>query len=389
MPFSHPLMDDNISRSDLDDLIDYLRSDHPRLTHGEKVREFELAWSQWVGVTDSVMVNSGSSANDLSMRILADSRGRGEVIVPPLTWVSDIASILNAGLTPRFVDINMKNLALDEDKVAEAIGPSTVGVFITHVLGLNGITDDLLDILSARDIPLIEDCCESHGATYNNKRVGSVGWISNFSFYYAHHLSTIEGGMICSNDKNVLEQARMRRSHGLVREASAETQTKWKRRFPKLNSDFIFAFASHNMRPTELQGVLGLSQLPRLDSEIIERKKNFTLFMELLDETKFHTHFDTETSSNYAFIVIQQQPDWNLRDKIERRLLEAGIEFRRGLSGGGNQMRQPYLESLMSKTAFSEFPVVEHIHNFAWYVGNYPSLPVESIHELAKTLNSA
>ena len=389
MHFSHPLMDDNISRSDLDDLIDYLRTDNPRLTHGDKVREFESEWSDWVGVKGSVMVNSGSSANDLSMDILASIRGKGEVIVPPLTWVSDIAAILRAGLTPRFVDITLSNLALDEGKVLEAVGPSTVGVFLTHILGLNGLTDSFISSLASMNIPLIEDCCESHGATHGSQRVGSLGWMSNFSFYYAHHLSTIEGGMICSNDEEILEQARMRRSHGLVREASENTQMIWKGNHPDLNPDFIFAYASHNMRPTELQGVLGLSQLPRLNSEVLKRRDNFKLFMELLDSEKFHTHFDTVRSSNYAFIVVLKEGNFELRDRIEKILREARIEFRRGLSGGGNQLRQPYLQKHLKTISLADFPVVEHVHHFGWYVGNYPTLTGDQISSLAATLNSS
>lgn len=389
MQFAHPLMDDNISRSDLNDLISYLEADNPRLTHGEKVREFEDQWSGWVGVKGSVMVNSGSSANDLSMDILAARRGLGEVIVPPLTWVSDISSIVRAGLTPRFVDISLNNLALDEEKVLDAIGPTTVGVFLTHILGLNGLTDTFLDALAELNIPLIEDCCESHGATHGSRRVGSIGWISNFSFYFAHHLSTIEGGMICSSDEEVLEEARMRRSHGLVREASQATQSIWRRENPGLNPDFIFAYASHNMRPTELQGVLGLSQLPRLDREILQRKQNFKLFMELLDGQKFYTHFDTVTSSNYAFIVVMRDADIEERDRIEQRLSSEQIEFRRGLSGGGNQLRQPYLRDTLNKISLQDFPVVEHIHHFAWYIGNYPSLEAEKIEQLASVLNTS
>lgn len=389
MNFAHPLMDDNISRADLDTLIEYLQQENPRLTHGEKVRDFEDAWSSWLGTNHSVMVNSGSSANDLTMDIVADVRGPGEVIVPPLTWVSDIAAILRAGLKPRFVDINIDNLALDADKVRDAVGPSTVGIFLTHVLGLNGITEDLLEVAHTAGIPLIEDCCESHGAQFQGRKVGSVGWISNFSFYYAHHLSTIEGGMICSNDEEVMEQARMRRSHGLVREASEKVRNRWKENYPDLNPDFIFAYPSHNMRPTELQGVIGLSQLGRLDGAIEKRKSNFRFFMKNLDPERFYTHFDSVDSSNYAFIIVQRKPDMALRNRIEKNLRDRGIEFRRGLSGGGNQLRQPYLGSFEASNLLPDFKVVEHVHEYSWYVGNFPNLSEDRILTLIETLNEA
>ena len=217
---SWPLMHNNITRADLDLIIQYLSADDPQLTHGPKVREFEKKWSEWLGVKYSVMVNSGSSANDLTMLALKHLKGVGEVIVPPLTWVSDIASVLHAGMSPKFVDISSRNLALDETLVLNAISSNTKAVFLTHVLGYDGLTDKLITTLSDLGIPLIEDVCESHGATHNGKKLGSFGWASNFSFYYAHHLTTIEGGMICTNDQELFELVRMLRSHGMLREST-------------------------------------------------------------------------------------------------------------------------------------------------------------------------
>jgi CDP-6-deoxy-D-xylo-4-hexulose-3-dehydrase len=385
---SWPLMHSNITRADLDLIIQYLSGEDPQLTHGPKVREFERKWSEWLGVKYSVMVNSGSSANDLTMLALKHLKGVGEVIVPPLTWVSDIASVLHAGMSPKFVDISPRNLALDETKVLNAISSNTKAVFLTHVLGYDGLTDKLIATLSDLGILLIEDVCESHGATHNGKKLGSFGWASNFSFYYAHHLTTIEGGMICTNDQELFEVIRMLRSHGMLRESTNENlKEKYMSEYPDLNSDFIFTMASHNMRPTELNGLLGISQLNRLDTNNKKRVENLDCFLDNLNSEIFRTDFLREGNSNYAFTLVLKEPSYDLRDKVEFQLKSNGVEFRRGLSGGGNQLRQPYLRNISGLPTPESLKETEHVHNFAWYIGNYPSINQSDIIWLVNLLN--
>ena len=276
-------MKNNISRSDLDKLIEYLAQDDPKLTHGPLVKRFEDEWSKWLGVKHSIMLNSGSSANDLTMIALKELKGPGEIIVPPLTWVSDISSVLRAGFDPKFVDIDPQSLALDTELVLDAVTEKTKGVFLTHVLGYNGLTDKLINGLKERNIPLIEDVCESHGATHNGQKVGSFGWASNFSFYYAHHMTTIEGGIVSTNDDELYDQLRMLRSHGMVRESlNEDTKNSFSNKYPDLNPDFIFAYPSHNMRSTELNGLLGLEQLKRLDENNKLRTLNLNKFLSFL-----------------------------------------------------------------------------------------------------------
>lgn len=386
--FSWPLMVNNVEREDLDVLIEYLRQDDPKLTHGPKVREFEVAWSNWLGVKYSVMLNSGSSANDLTMLALWHLKGAGEVIVPPLTWVSDISSVVRAGFKPVFVDIELNSLAIDSKKLKAKIGPNTKAIFLTHVLGLNGLNHELIDLAQQYSIPIIEDVCESHGATFENKKCGSIGWASNFSFYYAHHMTTIEGGIVSTNDDKLYELIRMLRSHGLVREINNPQLKKVEeQKNPDLNPEFIFKYAAHNMRPTELQGLLGLNQLKRIDSNNEKRTKNFRYFLEKLDPNKFYTDLKIEGSSNYALIVISKSDKKKNSEKLEFELKNKGIEFRRGLSGGGNQLRQPYLNDYIEKPDLTQFPVVEHIHFNSWYIGNYPNLEKSKIDALIDILN--
>jgi CDP-6-deoxy-D-xylo-4-hexulose-3-dehydrase len=390
IPLDWPLMVNNVTRSDLDQLIAHLQQSNPRLTHGPAVRAFEKEWAAWTGTKYCVMLNSGASANELTMLALRTLKGDGEVIVPPLTWVSDIASVIRAGLTPVFADVDQTTLGMDTEEILKKITPRTRAVFLTHILGYNALTCRLLDELARLGIPLIEDVCESHGATFEGRRCGSWGWASNFSFYYAHHLSTIEGGCVCTNDELMYETVRMMRSHGMTREIdNPAMRANWAARHPDLNPDFIFAHAAFNMRATELQGVLGLAQLPRLDANNKKRGENLRAFLTGLDSARFFTEFDQNGSSNYAFTLILRQPDFALRDRIETALRGAAVEFRRGTSGGGNQLRQPYMRQRFPNISPQDYPRVDHIHFFGWYIGNYPDLDATLIPRLCALVNAA
>ncbi|AVT78126.1 predictive CDP-4-keto-6-deoxy-D-glucose-3-dehydrase [Rhodopseudomonas palustris] len=385
-----PLMRNNISREDLDAVIAHLQQDDPMLTHSHNVRAFENEWSNWLGVKYSVFVNSGASANLLTMAILKIRHPEGgEVIVPPLTWVSDISSVLQNGFMPVFVDIDRRSLAMDARQVLAKLTDRTRAVFLTHVQGFDGLDDELIAELKRRNVPLIEDVCESHGATHNGRRLGSIGWISNFSYYYAHHMSTIEGGMVCTDDPEVYQQIRMLRSHGMVRESNdPELRSRYVSDYPELNPDFIFAFPAYNMRNTELGGILGRSQLKRLDAAVARRNENLHRFMRQLDSSKYRTDFKFEGCSNYAFNIVLKDADDGLVQRLMTRMREAGIEFRRGSAGGGNQIRQPYLKGIVPEGHHKLFPEVEHIHFYGFYIGNFPDLRGDEIDKLCEIINA-
>jgi CDP-6-deoxy-D-xylo-4-hexulose-3-dehydrase len=387
--FYLPLMSDNIDKEDIKSLIDFLDQEQiPKLTNGPKVAEFENKWGEWLGTKYNLMVNSGASANELTMLALNYIHGQGEIITPPLTWISDVSSVIFSGFKPVFVDINLKNLSFDIDKLKEAITPDTKAIFLTHVLGINGLTDELLQLCEEKGILLIEDVCESHGTTFKDKKVGTYGFASNFSFYFAHHMSTIEGGMICTNDEYFYQICRALRSHGMTREMTNETlRQQIIDENPDLNKDFIFLNPAHNFRSTELNAVIGLSQIKKLDSNNLNRVNNFQYFIERLDSNKYITDLEVEGQCNYAFIIILKEPSFEMRDKLESTLSQNGIEFRRGLSGGGNQLRQPYFKKHYNIN-HNDFKNVDHVHHFGWYVGNYPSLETEKIDTLLKILNN-
>ena len=390
MSIKWPLMNNNISRSDANAMIDFLsREPLPILTNSSKVREFENKWGEWLGTKYNVMVNSGSAANELSLLYLKFKHSEGgEVIVPPMAWVSDVAAILHNNFTPVFCDIKLNNLALDVEEIKKKITSNTKAILLIHILGYNGLSEELLQICKEKNILLIEDVCESHGATFNGKKVGPFGDISNFSFYYAHHMTSIEGGMICTDSYEIYQLIRAFRSHGMLREMTDEpAKQQVLLEHPSLNKDFVFLAAAHNFRSTEINAVLALNQLGSLDKNNKVRAENLGVFLDNLDADKFFVDFDREGNSNYAFTLILKNPDWDLRGKVEAALLEAGIEFRRGLSGGGNQLRQPYLNKLFGED-YLKFPVTDHCHHFGWYIGNYPELPKENITRLTSIVNS-
>ena len=384
-------MRNNILRKDLDEVINHLKKDDPILTQNKNVNEFEQEWSKWLGVKHSVFVNSGASSNLLTMAILKLHYPEGgEVIVPPLTWISDVSSVIQNGFKPVFADIDPYSLGMKDDEIISKINDKTRAVFITHVQGFNALTDKLIDELKKRNIYLIEDVCESHGATHESLKAGSIGWISNFSFYYAHHMSTIEGGMICTNDDKVYQQARMLRSHGMIRESnSMDLRKEYILNYPELNPDFIFAHAAYNVRNTEIGGILGKSQLKRLDSMVLKRNQNLELFLENIDSSKFQTNFKMEGCSNYAFNLVLNESNHEYVEVLMNHMKKNGIEFRRGSAGGGNQLRQPYLRNYIPKDFHKEFPFTEHIHFFGFYIGNYPDLKKSEILEICKIINSA
>jgi CDP-6-deoxy-D-xylo-4-hexulose-3-dehydrase len=384
-----PLMSNNITRQDLDALIEFLKQDDPILTQSTQVQTFEQEWSDWLGVKYSVFVNSGSSANLLTMATLRETYGLGDVIVPTLTWVSDLASVLQCGFTPVFVDIAPSTLGMNDEQVIAKLSDRTRAVFLTHILGYNALSQRLLDELAARNIPLIEDVCESHGATFKDQKLGTFGLMSNFSFYYAHHMSTIEGGMISTNDSDLYQTLRMFRSHGMVREATSDAiKQKYYQNHPDLNPDFIFAFPAYNVRSTELNAVIGRSQLPRLDANNTLRTENLKLFLQHLDPEKYQTDFAIEGSSNYAFTLVLKHPDSDLRDRAMQAMRQAKVEFRRGTSGGGNQLRQPFMKAVVGDDEFKHYPAVDHVHFYGFYIGNYPGLEKQKILDLCGLLNS-
>ena len=391
MKSKHPLMKNNFTRSDMSAVKKVISVKNLVLTQSKNVRQFENKWSRWLGVKYSTFVNSGASANFITLAILKHSnknKNKNQIIVPSLTWISDVASVIMNGFKPVFVDANLENLSMNVDQVIKKISKKTLAVFITHTLGFNGLNEKLIKTLKRKKIHLIEDVCESHGATFKNKKLGTFGLISNFSFYYAHHMTTIEGGMICTNDKKIYEMSRILRSHGMLRESGNKSyEKKVIKKNKTLSPQFTFLYPALNFRNTEIGAAIGLNQLKNLTKNNSNRSNNFKYFINLLDGNKYWKAFDLKGNSNYAFPIILKTKNISKRNLFERILEKNGIEFRRGTAGGGNQLRQPYLKEFSKNINFKKFKNVDHIHFFGYYIGNYPTLKKSKIKEIAIILN--
>lgn len=383
------LMENIIEKNDITGLIDFLNKTD-RFTNGPKVLEFEENWSSWLGANKSVMVNSGASANYLSIALVKELFGIGEVIVPSLGWSSDVSSIIQLGFTPVFVDIDQDTLGLNLESLKKAININTKAVVIVHALGFNALTEEIMDFLEESNIFVIEDCCEAHGALINRKgesqKVGTFGDLGLFSFYYGHHITTIEGGMLSCSNEHYYQLLRMFRSHGMTREASKEISSKYETEFPDLNPLFTFALPGFNFRSTELNAVLGIGQMNKLDNNIEIRKRNLNQWLKELDENKFFTNYNISGNSNFALPLVLKDNDENLLCNVKSLLEKMNVEYRLGTAGGGNLSRQPFVKNIIHRIVDNQ-EKVNFIHDFGLYIGNGEHVKSETITNVTQALN--
>ena len=326
------------------------------------------------------MINSGASGNYLSIAIVKELFGIGEIIVPSLGWSSDISSIVQLGMKPVFVDVDPKTLGIKAESLKKAINTKTKAIVVVHALGFNAITNEIKDVLDHEEIFVIEDCCGSHGALINDSKeskIGTYGDLSIFSFYFGHHMTTIEGGMLCTNN-NYYQLSRMFRSHGMTREASKKIREKYEKSYPDLNPLFTFGVAGFNFRSSELNAVLGLSQLKKLNKNISNRQKNLNLWLSILNNSEFYTEFNINGNSSFALPIILKNKDVKLKKQVCKTLDDLKVEYRLGTAGGGNLARQPFIKKYKHKIVDDQ-KNVNHIHDFGLYVGNGSHIDEKSI----------
>lgn len=362
-----PLMKDIITHKDKEDLVSFLKNSN-RYTNGPKVKEFEKMWSEWLGTKYTLMVSSGSTANFLLLAAIKEKynlEDGDEVLVPAMTWVTNISPIFQLGLKPVFCDVNTKNFSFDEDslhKVKES-NPNIKVVFVTHLMGFSA-NISLVKELFPRAI-VLEDVCESHGTEIGGKKCGTFGSGSTFSFYFGHHMTTIEGGVVSTDDYDLYNLMRAKRSHGLAREMDDEFFEKHKKENPDIHPQFLFVTDAYNFRSSDLNAVLGLSQLPRLDSNIKARRKNFKTFLSIISKYDFlYTDFQEEGNSNFSLPFYCKSSQ--IKNSLEKYLNSKGVETRPIISG--NISRQPFLKFLNLDP--SEFKNAEELHYKAFYIGN-------------------
>lgn len=275
----YPLASNNFGDEEIEVAMNILRGG--RYTMGEKTKAFEKAFAEWVGAKHAIMVNSGSSANLLLIEALLrpmygepQLKAGDEVLVPALSWPTTVWPLVQLGLIPVFVDIDPKTLAIDLESAKKALSPKVKGMFLIHVLGQAADMKSITQFCSENGITLMEDCCESLGAHSGNKHVGLFGSGGTYSHFFSHHLTTMEGGSIVTNDDRTADDLRGMRAHGWTRDRSDKSE--WEKKYPHLDSRFLFVQTGYNVRPTDLQAAIGLVQLSRLDNLMNTREEYAT-----------------------------------------------------------------------------------------------------------------
>lgn len=360
------LQENIIDQSQIDILINFIKTTE-RYTQFTEVKKFENVWSQWQGCKYSVFVNSGSSANLVILDLLKELyqwQSGDEIIVPVVTWPTDISSVLQLGLKPVFVDVNLQDLAFDYDDLEKKISSRTRAIFLTHLLGFPADIERIKKIIGKKNIQLIEDCCESHGATINGKKIGNFGICSSFSFYWGHHISTVEGGMICTDEEKIYKLALLKRSHGLARELPRKYHPYYKRRYKDIDFRFLFLTTGFNVRNTEFGAVLGLTQLQHLDRYIAIRNNNHKRFTNILSSygNFFLMPYKDGISSFVLPFLLKHKGD---KENLQKYLTKRGVESRPIITG--NLLKQPFLKSF---SASGKFPNANFIHTNGFYIGN-------------------
>ena len=360
------LQENILEEKDLDILVDFIKTTK-RFTQFERVKEFENYWSKWQDCKYSVFVNSGSSANLIIINLMKEKEGwqdGDEIIVPAVTWVTNIAPIFQFGLKPVFVDINLEDFSFDYKKLSEKITDRTRAIFVTHLIGLPASIEKIKEIIGNRNIKILEDCCESHGAEIDGVKVGNFGEISSFSFYWGHHMTTVEGGMVCTNNEDIYHQALLKRSHGLARELPEKLHDQYRKQHPDIDFSFLFLTDGFNFRNTELHAVLGTAQIKHLDKYNQIRKDNYQKFLKIIEPFKDHLYqIDKEGISPFCLPFLFK--DANLKRQLQKQLADSGIESRPIISG--NLLRQPFLVGYGNSADFKNAEIV-HLNGF--YIGN-------------------
>jgi CDP-6-deoxy-D-xylo-4-hexulose-3-dehydrase len=379
------LAEQTIDKENLQDLIEWLES-NPWLTQGPLVKEFERQWAEWLGVKYATFVNSGSSANLLMYyALLVGGKLRNKkVIVPAVSWSTTVSPAIQLGFEPIMCEADKDTFGIDMNHLEALLrehDPSAV--IVVHVLGVPATIATLLELKERFNFILMEDSCTAVGSRYDGKLVGTFGDVSTFSFYYGHQISTIEGGMVCTNDEELHNILLQIRGHGWARDLSPEKEDRkaHDHQIIPFNRPFTFYYPGFNLRSTDLNARIGLSQLSKLDHVIKKRVDNHNIYQSrFLEADGLHCQSNSRaTISSMAFAALTSSREH--REEIAGALKFNGIETRP--LGGGNMSRQPFWTNYYETT---EFPVADRIHTTAFKLPNHPLLGPEDIHYICDTV---
>lgn len=376
------LINDTISIDNIYSLCDWLY-EFPRLTKGELTKEFEQKFAEYIGTKFSIFVNSGSSAILLALLTLKQSNllNNNKIIIPSLSWATDVSIPDILGFECILCDINLNDLSLELENLENLFikhNPSTL--LLVSVLGLPPKMNEIKYLCDKYNVILIEDACESLGSSFNNKKIGSFGEISVFSSYYGHHFSTIEGGFICTNNEKLYELGLMIRSHGWSRDLSINRQDELRKKYNINEFENLYTFYQPglNIRNTEIGSFLGIQQMDKLCDIVLKREKNFFKMKELIKNNQISFQFSpTDIISNFAFPCLFEE-----RDKYITALKNENIEARPLIAGSISL--HPWWKE---KYGYVKMPNAERLHYDGFYLPNHPDLTDDDIRLISKVIN--
>ena len=378
-----PLVKNTINTEDLRELSNWLLG-IPKLTKGELTGEFEKTWSEWLGVPYSVFLNSGSSANLLMLDVLVES-GRlksKKVIAPAVSWSTTVAPMMQLGLEPILCDADEHNLGLDLNHLEDLLKKEKPAVVtVVHVLGVPNLIGYIRGLCKRYGAYLLEDCCEAVGSSIDGLNVGTFGEMSSWSFYYGHHISTIEGGMLCCHDPELYSIALSLRSHGWARDLDISAQRKLETAFEVGDFDrlYTFYYPGYNFRPTDLNAFLGLRQLKRARGIAAKRNANYHSYKKNLEGKFWIQTNESAYISSFAFGLIDER-----RAQIIEKLRGSEIESRPLICGSIGH--QPFWIKKYGRTSLK---VADRVSKYGFYLPNNHELTDQEIDFICGVVKNA
>lgn len=378
------LVKDTLDNKDIDSLIEWLKT-YPRLTKGPLTIEFEKQWASYIGTKYATYVNSGSSANLLALYCLLENgkiKRNDKIVVPAVSWATDLSPVFQLGLDPILCDVNLDNLAIDINHFEQILKEHKPKVLIlVHVLGLVCDIDKIKDLCFQYNVILLEDTCESIGSKFKNKLLGSFGDISTFSFYFGHHMSTIEGGMVCTNDKKLDDLFRSVRNHGWDRDWDKSTQVSMRNAYNinEFDALYTFYYSGFNFRATDLQAYLGLNQLKKINDYCVHRNTNYHHYHKKLNNNIWKPTLNDNTYvSNFAYPLLLKN-----KNAVVNALKNNNIECRPLICG--SMGKQPFYKKIKGEC---KLPNADYIHTNGLYVPNHQSLTEYEIDSICNIINT-
>ena len=388
--YKYPLASSSWGLEEIEALQEVIKSG--KYSMGERVNLFESQFAKYFGSKFAIMCNSGSSANLLAISALkyssfAENAQKNEIIVPTVSWSTTYYPVQQLGFKLRFVDIDLNTLNIDIKKIESKINSKTLAIFAVNLLGNPAPLKELRNLCEKYSLTLLEDNCESMGAEIDGKSTGTVGLMGTFSFFFSHHISTMEGGMVLTNNEEIYHIARSLRAHGWIRDLPDDNPL-FKKVGEKFKDSFTFILPGYNLRPLEFSAAAGIVQLKKFDSFLCERRKNLEYFRSKLSKDEHYIlQLENGKSSSFGFSIILNDNRMESRDKVIETLNQSGIETRPIVTG--NFTRNPVMKYLDWNVGDKNqsYPVADKVHEFGFFVGNHHFDLTEEIDHLVNILN--